>query len=73
MRIGPKQFAWVAEHGFPNGTLVAHLGPILLAVKLPARWGKTDPDEWHEQLHPAPTPNPNWANRTTEQQGENKP
>lgn len=54
-KLGSKQFAWVTSHAFPNGAIALHVGPILLAIRLPERWAKEDPSEW-TQREPATAP-----------------
>lgn len=61
MKLGPKQLAWVAEEGFPNGAITLRIGPILILVRLPKRWRRGDPSQWSDGIAAAPTLNPDWA------------
>ena len=50
MKLGPRQLAWVAEHGFPNGSIAFHLGPVMVAIRLTERFRHNDPLHWRDTV-----------------------
>ena len=57
VKLGPKQFGFVAEHGFANGAHAFHIGPIMIAVR--ASKPIQDPYSWRDKA-PAPHVDEHW-------------